>query len=126
MGILLMSSYIHVRWLLALRVIRLAVIAKYWLLYSLLRVQLFFLLPTQELKLLKRSQTGLSSICLLRFSGLPPFTFFWLKVIVLSQLLGIRQRLAWIFLVSAVVVLRAYYRLFHLARLSPRVSQLYP
>jgi len=113
--VLLLSSFVHARWLFLLLGVRLEFIVFYWVVYSIMTVLLFLFLAYSVLSLSRFSQNSLSSLAFLILSGLPPFTVFWLKVRVLYLLLVLSSRVSWIFLMVSVIALRVYYYAFHVS-----------
>jgi len=120
--VLIFSSLVHSRWIFLRGVMVLGLLLVYWGLYTLTNILLVFGFFRKTLFRNERLQASRSSLLWLVLSGIPPFQFFWLKVIVVSLIVSWRVVWRVVIILSAVLGLVAYYHVFHLS-LFPRAFQ---
>jgi len=115
--ILVFSSIIHNIWLLISGVVvRKGFFINYWLLYTIVLFGLITRLGIVKTKWITINQglnRGLNWILL---SGLPPFTFFWLKASVILNLLICGGIILLFLLIIGFAAISAYYRAWHFGR----------
>lgn len=112
-SVLMISSMIHRGWMIIGALVGIKLILIYFALYSILLRSLFISLPA-ALKHGSVEQNSNTSLIWLVLSGLPPFTLFWLKVMVLSPILVTSLTMSLLIIRVSIISLYAYYRIFHL------------
>lgn len=113
--ILIFSSNIHRGWILVGLIVRKRFVGLYWIVYRSLLLSLVLSLPNLILLFSILIQGGRSLLTWLIFSGIPPFTFFWIKIAIFRKLLEDRVIISFIIIITAVFTLAIYYRVFHLS-----------
>jgi len=107
------SSMVHSGWIIIRSLISLKVVLCYFLLYRSIVFLFITCLKTKSLWFARTEQNSRSSSLWLILSGFPPFSIFWLKVILIRLLVVKTIRYRVVLTVTSVLSLFVYYRIFH-------------
>lgn len=120
---LIVSSIIHRGWILVRRWVSIKIIFLYYIIYSLIISLFVFTLKIKSLWYSRTEQNRNSRSLWIILSGFPPFSLFWLKVILLSILVFKTLRLRFILILVSVIRLFVYYRIFHFVLAPARLKK---
>lgn len=112
--VLIVSSMIHSRWILFRSWVSAKLVLFYFSLYRILVYLFLFGLSRLIIKYVRVNQSFLSNIVWLIFSGLPPFSLFWLKVLIIRLVVFNMFIYSIAFIIVSVISLFVYYRVFHI------------
>jgi len=117
--VIIFSSLIHSGWMYLAGVAGPAFLVFYWATYRVLRISLIRRFFSTVLLGNEALQSFSTRFFWLALSGMPPFQVFWLKIIILRNIIIWRLFRRMILITTAVLSLAAYYHIFHLT-LAPR------
>jgi hypothetical protein len=120
--IILGSSLINTTWIILSLLIKPVFIIMYWGLYTILTILLLTRLRRGVLALRSRHQRVLTRFVWLVVSGLPPFLIFWLKLNLVCFLLKLRFLIGILILMSRVLRIVAYFRVFQVNLVYTRIQ----
>lgn len=108
-GALIFSSLIHTVWILIGSLTRLSIILLYWTFYSGLVYLLVFnrMLETSHIN---KNQDFFRRVTWYILSGIPPFIMFWIKVLILKELLESFESIRFLVLIVSVLTIFIYFR----------------
>lgn len=110
--VLLFSSFLQRCWIVRLGIFNYLLFLIYWLRYRIVFILWILSLKSLLLRKINLKQRSFTNFGWILISGLPPFRIFWLKIGFIFYLGKTSIFLRWVFLISVVFRLRAYYRIF--------------
>jgi len=127
---LIISSMIHSGWIIIRRLIRIKFLIFYFVVYCFIVFLFVYRLKLKNLWTARREQNSNSSFIWLILSGLPPFSLFWLKVLLVRHILIKLLLLSVLTITVSIIRLYVYYRMFHysvaLSLIRKEQSSVYP